>query len=130
MVEITSGSTPCLSIGSTSKYLNSTPSTIRGRQHADHQRPAERQAAEFHRRQHEKRRQHDEFALGAKLIVCEVCHSSMKPTRHQRVNRAGGKTGDEDLQQGHQAALSRFSARFSVDSVIKRAGRFRQPAGP
>ena len=105
MVEMTSGSTPWRSIGSTTSVLKS---------HAQHQHRAPRQADE----QRERERQPPNFIAAsakkagtitnspcAKLMVCEVCQSSVKPIADQRVDAAGRQTGDQQLEEvGHARA--------------------------
>ena len=78
MVEITSGSTPCLSMGSTMMSLNTRP-----RSRSDSAMPM-RMASQNGVPRYIASRMKNAGTMTnspwAKLIVCDVCHSSVKPT--------------------------------------------------
>ena len=77
MVAIASGSTPCRSIGSTSRRLKAKPRIAIDKREADQDRGPERQARVIAASM--KKAGSITNSPWAKLIVCEVCQSSVKP---------------------------------------------------
>ena len=78
MVAITSGSTPCRIIGSTISFLKARPSDDDRDDAADRERRPERQA-EVPMPMSTKNAGSMTNSPWAKLMVCEVCQSSVKP---------------------------------------------------
>ncbi len=79
MVEMTSGSTPCRSIGSTMRRLNSRPRTRSATTSPTTHAGQKRQPKNFIAARMKKAGSITNSPC-AKLMVCEVCHSSVKPT--------------------------------------------------
>ena len=98
MVDITNGSTPCLSMGSTMTNLNSSP-----RIKTDSAIPIKidkpERRAEIHRFQDEEGRQHDEFALG-EIDRLRRLPQQRKADGDKSVDRPGRNSGYQQLNEG------------------------------
>ena len=110
MVAITSGMTPWRIIGSTSARLNRTP-RIRTDTAMPIKRGRPERQAEIAGDQNEEGRQHHEFAL-REIDRLRGLPQQRKSDRRQRIDRAGGQAGDQQLQDfgRHAFALTAVCA--------------------
>ena len=103
MVAIASGSTPWRSIGSTSSSLKPSPSSSIDSRMPTNDREPERRAG-MHHRQHQERRQHDEFAL-REIDGLRRLPQQREADRDEGVDRPGRKTCHEKIEQiGHASS--------------------------